>query len=99
MLSGSELFRTLNFYIQGHEFCPVGEGKTLKDFKQRKYVKNEGKKFSILKNITIQQMVLKLSICKKKKKRKKNLGSYLTLYVKINSKWILDLYVNLLRNC
>ena len=40
---------------------------------------------------------------KKKKKQtkiqKKNLGPYLTLYVKINSKWILDLYVNLLRKC
>ena len=49
-------------------------------------------------------MVLKLSICKKKnqtKIQKKNLGKnpYLTLYVKINSKWILDLYVNLLRKC
>ena len=44
MLSGSQLFKTLNFYIQGHEFCLVGEGKSLKDFKQRKKVKNEAKK-------------------------------------------------------
>lgn len=45
-------------------------------------------------------MVLKLSICKNKQtKIQKNLGSYLTFYVKINSKWILDRYVNLLRKC
>ena len=39
----------------------------------------------------IQQMVLKLSIIKKKKK--KNFGPYLTLCIKITSKWIIDLYV------
>lgn len=99
MLSGSQLFKTLNFYIQGHEFCLVGEGKSLKDFKQRKKVKNEAKQVLCLKNITILQMALKLSICKKTKIQKKNLGPYVTLYVKTNSKWILDLYVNLLRKC
>ena len=69
----SPVFRTLNFYIQWHEFCPVGEGKPLKDFKQGKKVKNKEKQACTIKKKKkkrIQQMVVKFSICKERKKKK-----------------------------
>lgn len=86
----------MNFYIQWHEFCPVGEGKLLKDSKQGKKVKNEAKQACTLKKKKrIQQMVVKFSICKGRKKKKKNHGPFFTV-AKINSKGIIDLYVKLL---